>query len=348
MSQPGQTTSNFIYNPNAQYLFSRTYALAIGAPRQTAALQYSNVAATVNSQVLPPSPLRVSFDIEKRLAGTSNKSKIEIFNLAAQNRGKIQPGYLLTLQAGYRGLMDTIFVGNVDVKGAVSDRKGADIVTTLECGEGESSIVMARLDQTFPPGTTLAKVLAAIATAMSVSDIVTDSGVGFGSVVGIPNQSFSRGLTLHGSCKDSLDKITKTYGLRWSVQNGNLNILPVGSTLQQTAILVQSGATTDPSTGVTVFDPKKCTGLIGVPSAMMGNMAKFTTLLNPKIIPGSLVKLVCEDLTLNGFYKIMVAKYQGDTHQNKWQIECEAVRQTNVGEVLPVAQGVNFDTAVIA
>lgn len=345
MSAP-TTISNFVYNPSVQYLFGRTYALAIGAPRQTSALQYSNIDMIVNGQTLKASPLRIVFDIEKRLAGTSNKSKIQIYNLSSQNRSKIKPGFLLQLQAGYRGLMDTIFVGNVDLHGAVSERKEGGIITSFECGEGESTIVMSRLDQAFPAGSTLQQVLEAVAKAMSVNSVVTDQGIGFGSVVGIPNQSYPRGITLQGSCKDSLDKITKNFGLRWGVNNGNLVIIPAGSNIQQTAIVVSSGAVTDPATGLTKFDPTKATGLIGVPSVTMGNLTKFTTLLNPKIVPGALVQLKCEDTTLNGFYTIQTAHYEGDTHQNKWQINCEAAKAQNVGQKLPVAQGSNFKTAV--
>jgi hypothetical protein len=347
MSQTTPSVSTFTYNPNNHYLFSRTYAIAIGAPKQTSALQYSNLSITVAGQKIPAAPLRVSFDIDKTLSGTSNKSKFEIYNMSSQNRSKIKAGYIVQMQAGYAGLMNTIFVGNVDMKGARSERKGSDIVTIMECGEGESTIVMARLDQSYPSGTTLVQVLQDIADALNVNDITTDQGTGFGSIVGIPNFTYGRGISVHGSCKDSLDKLLKPFGLRWSVQNGNLNIIPATAHNGNTAIVVASGSITDPNSGVTSFNPNNCTGLISTPSNT-GYYTEFTALLNPNIVPGCLIQLICENTTINGYYRVNRAHYVGDTHDNKWQVMCECVPMPGNVQTIPIAKGSNLSTAVTA
>lgn len=346
MSQSSQTLSTFTYAGNKQYLFSRTYAISIGAPNQTSALQYSNVQVPVNGQVLPASPLRVTFDISKNMAGTSNKSKFEIYNLSIQTRSKLRAGYLVQLQAGYRGLMNTIFVGNVDMKGAGSERKGPDIITTLECGEGESAIVMSRLDKSYPAGTNLYQILQDLASAMNASSVTTDGGINAGLVLGIPSFTYGRGITLHGSCKESLDKLLKPFGLRWSVQNGGLNIVPVKQYNGTQAIVVASGSVLDNASGVATFNPNNATGLIGTPSRS-DYYTKFKSLLNPNIIPGCLVQLICENNALNGFYKVLTAHYMGDTHDNKWEVECECT-PISAQVTVPTSQGLNFSTAVVA
>lgn len=345
MSQSTPTLSPFTYSAQQAYLFSRTYAFAMGAPNQTSALQYSNVQTTVNGEKLPPSPLRVSFDIDKNLAGTANKSKFEIYNLALQTRNQIRAGYIVRMQAGYRGLMNTIFVGNVDMKGAKTERKGADMITSLECGEGESTIVMSRLDKSYPPGTNLYQVLQDISQAMNLNDVTTDGGVSVGTILGIPSSTYGRGITIHGTCKDNLDKLLKPAGLRWSIQNGSLCIVPVKAYDGTQAIIVSSGAEFDPVSGVTKFVQSKATGLIGTPSKT-DYFTEFTSLLNPNIVPGCLVYLNCENTSLNGFYKVMRAHYEGDTHDNKWQVRCEATPIPN-NQVVPVAKGFNFKTAVM-
>lgn len=351
MALSTSTLTTFPSNPGNKNLFSRSYAVAIGPPKtpsgqpSTSALQYSNVQAQVNGQVLPSSPLRIAFDITKQIAGTPNTSKFEFYNLSSQTRSLIQSGFLIQLQAGYQGLMNTIFIGNVNEKGAKSERKGADIITSIECSEGASSIIMARLDKSYPGGTTLSQVLQDVAQAMNVNSITTDGGVGSGIVVGIPSFTYGRGLTVHGACRDTLDKILKPFGLRWLVQNGNLNIIPVRAYNGTATIVLNSGTTTDPNTGVSKFDPTLCTGLIGTPS-VVGQYTEFTALLNPNIVPGCQIQLICENTTQNGYYKVNQARYVGDTHESKWQVECQGTKLTGAIQNLPVAQGFNYSSAV--
>src|SRR5271166_3515083 len=110
--------AGFVFSPSAQYLFKRSYSVQIGPPNQTTALQYGTIGT-------PPSPLRIRFEIEKNLFGTSpNHSKIDIFNLSIQTRQAIKKGYLIQLKAGYNGLIGTIFTGNVF--NTKSDREGPD------------------------------------------------------------------------------------------------------------------------------------------------------------------------------------------------------------------------------
>jgi hypothetical protein len=323
------TISNFNYTPGSS-LFNRTYSLAIGAPKQTQAIQFSNLDQTIQSPPVPSAAFRITFDIEKNLFGSSpNHAKIEIYNMQAQNRSKIRAGYVMQLRAGYRGLMDTIFMGNISMLGGIkNERKGPDIVTSFECGEGEAALVMGRLDKSYPAGTALQAILNDIVSAMELNGVVTDSSVS-GSIYSstIPTITYGRGFTAHGPCKDILTKLLKNSGYRWTVQDGNLYIVKIGTIINPAkAIVVASGVTVDPSSGVSRFDPGKATGLIGVPSVGQ-NFVSFSCLLNPNIKPGAYVQLICEDVTLNGFYKVNKAHYQGDTHDNKWHIACETTLQ---------------------
>lgn len=340
------TTAGLAVPYNEKYLFNRTYALAMGPPNQPNAFQYANFPTLVNGQLLPPAPLRITFDIDKNLIGTSSKSKIEIYNLSVESRNRISSGFILQLQAGYVGLMDTIFLGNVDYQGAKTQRKGPDIITGMECGDGESAIAMTTLNKSYPPGTQLYQVLQDLAGSMHLNSVTDDGGIGTGIVLGIPALTYGRGLTVHGSCKDSLNTILIPLGLRWNVQNGNLNITPVRANNGTEAIVVASGSVTDPTTGVTKFDPKKSTGLIGTPFKS-STYTEFTTLLNPKIVPGCVVQLICENNAINGFYKVMRAHYIGDSHESKWQISCQCTLITQTVQTLLPAQGFDYGKAVV-
>ena len=310
----------FIYSPSQQYLFGRAYAVSIGTPGQSSALQYGTIGNN-------PAPLRVRFDIDKNSIGASNKAKIELYNLAAQTRQAIKKGYVIQLQVGYNSLIDTVFIGNVI--NTKSDRNGPDIITSLECGDGESAITYSVLDKSYPAGTTLVQILQDTAKAMSLGNPTNPVGINSGIAVGIPNQVFNKGFIAHGPCKDTLDKLLIPQGLEWSIQNGNLNIIPITNYNGQNAIVVSSS-----------------TGMIGVPSKNEFFLI-FEHLINPKIVPGALIQMVSENAALNGFNKIKRSHFEGDSHDQKWQISCEATSMPNITQNLALAQGFNYSPAAV-
>lgn len=286
-------------------LFGRAYSLAIGKPNQTAALQYGNVGKD-------PAPLRVKFDINKFSSGPSGRAKIEIYNLSQQSRQAIDQGQVVLLKAGYQKVFDQLFVGNIVPLGFESTRSGPDIITKIECGDGESSIIMARLDKSYPAGTSVLQILQDCAGAMHTEDSFNPQGTDSGIVFLPLNPVYNNGFVAKGPVSDTLTAILKPLGLEWSVQNGDLNVLPKTGHNGQTAIVISSA-----------------TGMIGVPSGTK-QLMKFTNLLNPKILPGSLIKLVSENSSLNGFYRVRNGHYEGDTHENKWQVECECLPMPNI------------------
>lgn len=314
--------AGFNYSPSAQYLFNRAYAVSLAPPGQVSALQYGTIGKD-------PAPLRVKFEIEKTMFGASpNHSKIEIYGLSVASRQSIKKGYLVNLQAGYNNLLGTIFTGNVFF--AKSDRNGPDIITSLECLDGGSSIVFARLDKSYPAGTTLIQILGDVAAAMSVTTNYQPDPVNAGIALGIPNVVYNNGFVCTGPCKDSLNKLLINQNLEWTIQDGNLNIIHKGNYDGNTAVVISS-----------------LTGMIGVPSQNQF-YTQFTSLLNPKLVPGALVQLISENDSLDGFYKIRKAKYEGDSHDNKWQVMCECTPMPNGSvQTLSASQGFNYNSAVI-
>lgn len=297
--------SSFLNFQQQNQFFGRAYSLAMGAPNQVGALVYGNIGTD-------PAPLKIKFDIDKNSLGSSNKAKIEIYNLSQQTRQAIKKGYIVQLKAGYQSGYDIIFTGNILPNGIGSKRSNADIITTIECGDGESAIVMAALDKSYPAGITALQILRDCATAMNLENSVNPEGISSG-IVFLPNNTvYNKGFVAKGPASATLDKICKPLGLEWSVQNNNLNVIPKTGHNGQTAILIS-----------------KDTGMIGVPS-QNDQMTKFTALLNPRIVPGSLIKLESENTLLNGFYRIRRSHFEGDTHDNKWQVETECISMPNV------------------
>jgi hypothetical protein len=305
-------------SPGPQLLFNRRYSLAILGPQGQNALQYGNIGAA-------QAPLRVAFEVEKTPADAANTGKIALFNLNRQVRAALGPGYKLQLTAGYEGLAEKIFIGLVHK--VVVQRQGPDVVTSMECRDGQFGLFEASFNQDYPPGpsTKLAAILSDVAKVMTV-----DIGV----VIGLPDESFPRGITLHGGCRDVLRKLLHKHGLEASVQNGKLNIIPEKYTMGTKAVVISQS-----------------TGMIGVPSmsGATNQDVSFDCLLNPKLVPAQMVQILSDSDNTSGFFKIRTAKYAGDSHDNNWQVSCECARipkETLVTSLSP-AQGFAFGSAVI-
>jgi len=261
-------------------LFNRQYAVTIGLPGQEG-YQYTD--------------LRVTFDITKTSESTSNKAKIALVNLNKESISKFTKGYLIRLEAGYDDLIETVYLG--DVVRATSERHGADVITTFECGDGEHQLVNAVFDRSYPPNTKYVDIITDLAKALDVD---------IGTVIGIQNKSLGSGFVCTGSVRRNLNQLLKNQKLEWSIQNGALQILPISSHVGEEAILIS-----------------KETGLIGVPSEGT-DFYKFNSLLNPKLIPGRIVQLTSS--TLNGVLRIRKAQFEGDSSGQKWDVVVEAVK----------------------
>lgn len=323
------SSTTFVYNPQSQYLFKRAYAINVGPPGSVTAQQYGTI---LNPPYAEAAPLRVCFEIETNMFGFSpNHSKVTLYNLSRLSRRTFQKDYLVQVYAGYNGLVGLIFTGNVFL--ATSERKGntGDVATVLECLDGGSSITYARLDKSYPAGTPIYQVLSDIGIAMSLATSYNPVGVSAGNSMNIPNIILTRGFTAQGPCVDSLNLLLKPLNIEWNVLNGSLNLIPISNYIGT-------------STAEVISDR---TGLINTPSKN-NDFVQFKCLLNPRVSPGSLVELQCQDETLNGFYKIRKCNYNGDSHGHDWYVSVEAVAPESVIQTAKVGTSFNYQTATIA
>jgi hypothetical protein len=272
-----------------QYLFDREWALTIGQQGQQGKVYTS---------------LRTAFDIDKTSQYSSNKAKIDVYNLSAYSRQQFQKGWVIGLRVGYRGITDTIYLGDIARSYSKRSGGGPEIITTFECGDSERQLVYAHFDRSYPPGTALTQVVS------DVSNVLKGLGVGIAMPVYTTvatSKTFSTGFSFSGTVKNCLEKLLPGVGMEWSIQNNSLQLLPVKHHLGNQAILIN-----------------KNTGMVGVPSQEVG-FVQFQALLNPKIIVGATVAI--ESQTVNGVFKVRRAHFTGDSHSSdKWTVDCEAVR----------------------
>lgn len=284
---------------STQFLFDRQVAVTIGLPGLFGA-QYTS--------------LRTVFEVNKTSDATSHKAKIQLYNLNSKSRLDVQQkGLQIRLDAGYQGLTDTIFNG--DVLRALHHRQGSDIVTTFETGDFEKEITLAHFEKSYPAGTKYVDI---------ISDMAAALGAPIGTVIGIPAVTFNSGVTFSCTVRDGLERLLDKTGLEWHVTNGQLNILPITAHLGDEAIVLSQS-----------------TGLIGVPT-LKDSGYEFNALLNPKIIPGCLLQVESE--TINGYFKARTALFKGDTHGNNWDVKVEAV-EIAAKQTLVANQGTTLRTS---
>lgn len=288
-------------------LFGRSYTLQVVAPVAPGDFSLKNDAKQYGNVGKNAAALRIAFEISQNVKSSPNKGTFSVFNFAPATRQAITHGYQIIFSAGYGSSTDTLFSGLVHQ--AKVERSGPDIVTKIECDDGGSVIHCSNIDQAFPPGTLWVDVVQAVINKMGLPTPFNPLPASFGIVLGLPASAvFARGYSARGKCADVLKSLCRNHGLDWYIHNGALNIVPQYAHNGNSAVLMSSK-----------------TGMVGVPSRSSGGMTEFTSLINTKLVPGRLVLIDSENRSLNGLYKVLSVKTEGDTHDSKWYNLCECV-----------------------
>lgn len=249
--------------------------------------------------------LRVAFKIEKSDGKEPNNSEITVTNLSPDSRGKMQKkGVKVTLEAGYDATgVSRIFRG--DARSIDHVRNGAHWDTKIKCGDGERAWRFARVNESFAAGTGAGDVL---------NYLAGQSGLQIGSVPSVVanlTTRYDHGYVVSGKWSDEMDRLVRSIGYRWSVQDETLQVLLPGaaSTAAVPVISPDSGLIGSPEFGT----PEKK----GKPA-----LIKFKSLLRATS-PGARVKLKSE--RYDGFVRVKKASFEGDTHSGPYYTTIQGV-----------------------
>lgn len=234
--------------------------------------------------------VRTAFAVEKTENGKSNKASITLYNLSEDSRGYIERSTAaVILEAGYGNRLAVIFVG--DIKKVTTGRKGPDVTTTIESGDGETQITNAHIELSLAPGATERQIITAAVNALGLSE---------GVIKGLPSTAYSNGFAFSGRAADLLDQLAKKSDLVWSVQGGAVQVMPEAENTGETAVLLSAN-----------------TGLLGLPNKKDDNL-EMISLLNAELRPGRLVKVESKILTGPNVYKATTVRHDGDTREGAW------------------------------
>ena len=204
----------------SKLLFGRAWELSVSNPRSGGTQKW-----TYND-------LHMIFNIEKTCESFANKARIEVFNMDLAQHTQNWKGMEVELKVGYGKTLRRLFWGNVAY--VQQARRGSDIVTTFDLGDGERSVYTAYLVQPYPALTPVKKVMIDAFVAMELTpnfaeDVVLD-------------KTYNTGMTVSGSCKKVIDDICKTEGLHGRFSSVR-PILPIGASPTENRLLPKSPRT---------------------------------------------------------------------------------------------------------
>lgn len=249
--------------------------------------------------------LDIDFKVKKTLATARGGTlEMEVFNLSEEHRRELASAprrrTYVSLDAGYEraGGASRLFVG--DLRKAIVAKAGADWTLKVTGGSGEHSVRTARVARSFAPGSTLTDVVRHLADAMGVG--VGNAVVAFADArLAGGTQLYTGGIALHGRAADELERLCTAVGLAYSIQDGVLQVLPLGGALDRSAILLSPDS-----------------GLVDSPEIVNRRTINVKALMQPGLVPGQ--RVVVESAVIGGVWRITEAEYSGSTGGNDWYV----------------------------
>jgi hypothetical protein len=311
-----------------------------GVPSDQWIRRVSLIVSNESGSGLDLSQLRIKFRIEQADASTArpNTAEITIYNLADSTIQNVINEYTeVTLQAGYQppGKFGIIFQGTIK-----QFKRGHESVTEsyliLYAADADIAHLFGITNTTLAPGYTTNDEINSHVKALGSSP--GNAALGYNGVTGgsggLPPANV-RGKLLYGLSGKGLDRLGNSAGFTWVIVNGKVQIVPLAGYLPGTAVqlnatsgLVVWPEATDSGIYVTcLLNPAiKLQGLIQI-----NNKDINQTIINRNLsqqqtqqvgpantFPGFSDLRFYASTTLDGFYRVLVVEYEGDSRANPW------------------------------
>lgn len=267
----------------------------------------SLIVGSATGKGLDLSDLHVTFRINSATTQSPKHSVIRVYNVADATAKSIQQEFKqVFLQAGYGDNFGLIFSGAI--KQVRKGRENAtDTYIDLIAADGDEAYNWSVVNTTLAAGWTQSDCHRAMLQSMAQYGIAAGFSPTFA-----PTQ-MPRGKVCYGMSRDYLRTLADASGTQWSVQNGQLQMVPIDGVLPGDAIVLTSS-----------------TGMIGNPVQTVDGII-VKSLLNPNIKPGRRIQInnasiqqaaLSTDYTAtnyfpslddDGFYKVYALANSGDT-----------------------------------
>jgi hypothetical protein len=282
--------------------------------------------------VIDLSELHIKFEIVNSDAESPNNCSIRVYNLSQDTLRRIKGEFsAVTLNAGYSaGNFGVIFQGSIK-QFRVGKENNVSTYLDILCADGDIGYNQGMINETLAKGHNQADILAALSKSIgsqspNIDTLKTDK----------QHSPMPRGSVQFGMARTKIRNAAATLDASWSIQNGELTLIPNTGYLPGEAVAINAG-----------------TGMIGMPQQTGGGI-NLVCLLNSKLRIGTLVQLdnstIAElsqrdpdsasiqfnqyagiqpntPLSPDGLYRLYVVEHVGDTRGGSWysNLTCLAV-----------------------
>ena len=274
---------------------------------------------TISTQAIDLSQFRIRFEIHSGDTETPNTAVIRVYNLSHDTAQKISAEFqTVTLSAGYQyqqNNLPIIFQGTVK-QFERGKENNVDSYLEIMAAEADEPYNFAVVNTTIPAGSTPFDRATAVAKAMGLplARTVQKTLDNTGGIM-------ARGRVLYGMARAHMRVIADSYGCRWSIQKGEIVLIPLNGYLPGDPIIVNS-----------------TNGMVGIPKAT-DNGISVQMLLNGTLQIGGRIQLNNDDITqsqfnmqqfpnrevtqiartnYDGFYRVLSIDHTGDTRGQEW------------------------------
>ena len=260
--------------------------------------------STVNQE----SQRRLDMSFNCFLSETSepNTGECVIYNLSETTRNKISETGRIEVFAGYDGVYKLISVGDIVT---VNNRKpDTDWQTQISWGDGIRSYLDVNFRRSYKEGVGIKDIFA---------DVFKSLGLAVDSITEELDDITNGGLSITGKAKDILNKLTKDFGLTWSIQDEEVRVVKAGQPIDNIAIVIS------PETGLLEFPQVSEKGI------------DFISQLNPDLRPNKLVDIRSAQATIvqapntptsattaNGINIVQTVRFIGDNFGGQFSVKC--------------------------
>ena len=278
--------------------------------------------------------LRIKFDVTKTIYRTPNVATVKLYNLDEDHENQIHDEYNdIALDAGYPGNVQGIFRGNI--RYVYRYREQNDRITEIQAGDGDKDFKDGEVNFTLAAGHTDGDAIKRLLENMGTTTLGYVAGKNI-------NKEKILGKTYSGTIRKVMDVIARNNNAHWTIQDGKLSMVPVGSTLPLEAIKVDS-----------------TTGLLETP-LINDKGISLKMQLDPRVGPNSKIWLSNNEvkaaafkapmllrehqkhskahvrLDPDGVYKALVVNHKGDTRGNDWLSEVMCI---GLEQKIPTSKG---------
>lgn len=260
------------------------------------------------------SPMQIEFRIDQTPNAMRSYAEITLYGLSAASRQAITQRFQkVRLTAGYVGSYGQIFIG--EIENVTMGRTGAESFVRLYCQAGADKFGAVYVSRGFGANTPALEIILAVAETFGYPIEVV------GDFSQLPRAIKGYTIPPTGS-QFEMDKLARSYGFRWFIENGQVTIIKHDAT--------RPGA---------AFQFTAQNGLIGSPELAVDGVS-IDVLLNPVIRPADqfTIEAVTGRASFHsiyyqrfaglgrGLYRVASLQHEGSFYGDRWQTKLRGVR----------------------